>query len=181
MTINELTFVPRGIYAESLKTVIPAFTPRQSVFFMPMAWTRAENNQYQPKLCIAAFSESTPLSFLVALLKKAIQMTTLSDTYDAYVKLRQILKDHNNDDSPFNSDTDKAMCAVCEATNSLETAIAYFPLEEKSDRKIKLTILKKTITEIAEDNNGKIDLDQLTPRAREQLAITLQLIKEQKQ
>lgn len=61
-------------YDESLKTVTTAFTPRQSVFFMPMAWTRAENIQYQPKQLVTAFSESTPLSFLVAILKKVTKM-----------------------------------------------------------------------------------------------------------
>lgn len=91
MTINELTFAPRGNYAESLKTVTTAFTPRQSVFFMPMAWTRAGNTQYRPEQLVTAFSESTPLSFLVAILKKVTKMTILSDTYDVYNDLRQIL------------------------------------------------------------------------------------------
>lgn len=65
-----LTFETGGNYAESLKTVTTAFTPRQSVFFMPMAWTRAGNTQYRPEQLVTAFSESTPLSFLVAILKK---------------------------------------------------------------------------------------------------------------
>lgn len=69
-----LTTESRYDYDESLKTITPAFTPRQSVFFMPMAWTRAENIQYQPKHVLFAFSESTPLSFLTALLRKITQM-----------------------------------------------------------------------------------------------------------
>lgn len=64
MKKNYLTRESFGKYAEGLKTVIPAFAPRQSVFFMPMAWMRAENIQYQPKHCITAFSESTPLLIL---------------------------------------------------------------------------------------------------------------------
>lgn len=73
---KELTNTSKGRYSESLKTAITAFAPRQSVFFMPMAWMRAENNQYQPKLLIAAFSESTPLLILNGdFLKKAIKMT----------------------------------------------------------------------------------------------------------
>mgnify|MGYP002520936641 CR=1 FL=1 len=70
-----LTFDFNSGYTGSLKTVITAFAPRQRVFFMPMAWMRAENNQYQPKHLITAFSESTPLSFLTAFLKKVIKMT----------------------------------------------------------------------------------------------------------
>lgn len=165
-----------GNYAESLKTAKAAFTPRQSVFFMPMAWTRVGNIQYRPEPSLAAFSESTPLSFLAALLKQVTKMTTLSDTYGAYVQLRQILKNYAS--SSYDMETDEGLSAVCAALNSLETAIAYIPMEDKSDRKIKLEILKKTITDIAEDNDGKIDLDKLPPRSREQLAMTLQLIKE---
>ena len=52
-------------YTESLKTTYAAFTPRQSVFFMPfMAWMRAGNIQYRPKHSYVAFSESTPLLIL---------------------------------------------------------------------------------------------------------------------
>ncbi len=70
-----LTTNPIYDYDESLKTVITAFTPRQRVFFMPMAWTRAENNQYQPKHLITAFSESMPLLILNGkFLKKVIKM-----------------------------------------------------------------------------------------------------------
>lgn len=71
---KELTNESDGIYTEGLKTVIPAFTPRQSVFFMPMARMRAENNQYQPSLYYS-FSESLPLLILRAFSKKVIQMT----------------------------------------------------------------------------------------------------------
>lgn len=177
MKINRLTFKLRRNYAESLKTTKPAFTPRQSVFFIPMAWMRAENIQYQPKLCLVAFSESTPLLILNGdFLRKTKQMTTLSEVYGVYTNLRQILKLINKKNDT--KDADNASVSVCQALCSLESAMAYLPLEDKADRRIKLNLLQKTITEIAEDNNGKIDLDLLTPRAREQLAITLQLIKE---
>ena len=72
-----LTLQSRYSYTGSLKTITPAFTPRQRVFFMPfLAWTRAENNQYQPKHCVIAFSESTPLLILNGeFLRKITQMT----------------------------------------------------------------------------------------------------------
>ena len=44
-----LTLGTAGNYAESLKTAKAAFTPRQSVFFMPMAWMRVGNIQYRPE------------------------------------------------------------------------------------------------------------------------------------
>lgn len=88
-----LTLGTAGNYAESLKTAKAAFTPRQSVFFMPMAWMRVGNIQYRPEPSLAAFSESTPL--FCGILRRLKKMTTLSDTYDAYVKLRQILNNIN--------------------------------------------------------------------------------------
>lgn len=71
-----LTFELNSGYAESLKLVIPAFAPvRFAIFlYLPMARTRAENNQYQPSLYYS-FSESSPLSYLAVLSKKVIQMT----------------------------------------------------------------------------------------------------------
>lgn len=169
-----LTLGTAGNYTESLKTVTTAFTPRQSVFFMPMAWMRVGNIQYRPEQLVTAFSESTPL--FCGITKKVTKMTTLSETYDAYVKLRQILKNYTS--SSYDMETDEGLSAVCAALNSLETAIAYIPMEDKSDRKIKLEILKKTITDIAEDNDGRIDLDKLPPRSREQLTMVLQLMGE---
>lgn len=71
-----LTTESRCEYTGSLKTEHTAFTPRQRVFFMPMAWMRAENTQYQPKPLCSAFSESTPLLILNGdLLKKEHKMT----------------------------------------------------------------------------------------------------------
>lgn len=71
-----LTFELNSGYTESLKLVIPAFAPvRFAIFlYLPMARTRAENNQYQPSLYYS-FSESSPLSYLAVLSKKVIQMT----------------------------------------------------------------------------------------------------------
>lgn len=103
-------------------------------------------------------------------------MTTLSEVYGVYTNLRRIFNSYNPEN--YDKDTEEANIAMCGALCKLETAMAYLPVEDKADRRIKLNLLKKTITEIAEDNNGKIDLDQLTPLAREQLAMTLQLIKE---
>ncbi len=77
-----LTTMFNPSYTESLKTITPAFTPRQRVFFMPMAWMRAENTQYQPKHCVIAFSESTPLLILRAFLRKITQMTNSISIYN---------------------------------------------------------------------------------------------------
>lgn len=51
-------------YPESLKTTNTVSTPRQRVFFMPMAWMRAGNTQYRPEHLLVAFSESMPLLIL---------------------------------------------------------------------------------------------------------------------
>ena len=73
---NMLTTESRYEYTGSLKTTNTAFTPRQRVFFMPMAWMRAGNTQYQPKHLLVAFSESTPLLILNGdLLRKTNKMT----------------------------------------------------------------------------------------------------------
>ena len=71
-----LTIQSEHRYTGSLKTTNTAFTPRQRVFFMPMAWMRAGNTQYQPKHLLVAFSESTPLLILNGdLLRKTNKMT----------------------------------------------------------------------------------------------------------
>lgn len=176
MKINRLTFNLRRNYAESLKTVTTAFTPRQSVFFMPMAWMRVGNIQYRPEQLVTAFSESTPLSFLAALLKKVTKMTTLSEVYGVYTNLRQIFNSYNPEN--YDKDTEEANTALCSAMNELEAAMAYIPMEDKSDRKLKLKLLKQSLSLAAERADGTIDLDNLSAAAREQLAMTLQLIKE---
>ena len=171
-----LTFETGGNYAESLKTVTTAFTPRQSVFFMPMAWTRAGNTQYRPEQLVTAFSESTPLSFLVAILKKVTKMTILSDTYGVYTNLRQIFNSYNPEN--YDKDTEEVNTAMCGALCELEIAMAYLPIEDKADRKLKLKLLKQSLSLAAERADGTIDLDNLSATAREQLTMALQLIKE---
>lgn len=104
-------------------------------------------------------------------------MTILSDTYSVYNDLRQILNRIIKKPEYTAVDED-AEDEICTAINSLASAMAYLPLEDMSDRKIKIQILKKTITEEAEDHDGNIDIDRLTPCAREQLAMVEQLIKE---
>ena len=171
-----LTFETGGNYAESLKIVNTAFTPRQSVFFMPMAWTRAGNTQYRPEQLLTVFSESTPLSFLVAILKKVNKMTILSDTYGVYTNLRQIFNSYNPEN--YDKDTEEVNTAMCGALCELETAMAYLPIEDKADRKLKLKLLKQSLSLAAERADGMIDLDNLSATAREQLTMALQLIKE---
>lgn len=174
MTINELTFAPRGNYAESLKTAKAAFTPRQSVFFMPMAWMRAGNTQYRPKPSLAAFSESTPL--FCGILRRLKKMTTLSEVYGVYTNLRRIFNSYNPEN--YDKDTEEVNTAMCGALCELETAMAYLPIEDKADRKLKLKLLKQSLSLAAERADGTIDLDNLSATAREQLTMALQLIKE---
>ena len=167
-----LTLGTAGNYAESLKTTLPAFTPRQSVFFMPMAWMRVGNIQYRPEPSLAAFSESTPL--FCGILRRLKKMTTLSDTYDAYVKLRQILNNINQKPD----EAERAADAVCAAMCSLETACAYIPMKEKEDRRIKFALLKSNLTAHTEDFNNIIHPEELTDREKEALTMVEQLMKE---
>lgn len=164
-----LTLNKKGCYSESLKTANTAFTPRQSVFFMPMSWTRAENNQYQPKHLLAAFSESTTLSYLTAILKKANKMTNLSNIYGVYAKLNKILKNVQ-----FKED-DKVSEAVCDAINALETALSICSIKNIEDKKIKLEMLKKAILRNATDFYGNILENEINPFEQEQLTIINQL------
>lgn len=64
-------------YVESLKTFNTAFAPvRYAIFlYLPIWRMRAENNQYQPKLLLKAFSESATSQICVALLRKFNKMT----------------------------------------------------------------------------------------------------------
>lgn len=150
-----LTLGTAGNYAESLKTTLPAFTPRQSVFFMPMAWMRAENIQYQ---------------------RKTLQRTTLSEVYGVYTNLRQIFNSYNPEN--YDKDTEEANTALCGAMNELEAAMAYIKIEGRSDRKLKLKLLKQSLSLAAERADGTIDLDNLSAAAREQLTMVLQLMEE---
>lgn len=150
-----LTLGTAGNYAESLKTTLPAFTPRQSVFFMPMAWMRAENIQYQ---------------------RKTLQRTTLSEVYGVYTNLRQIFNSYNPEN--YDKDTEEANTALCGAMNELEAAMAYIKIEGRSDRKLKLKLLKQSLSLAAERADGTIDLDNLSAAAREQLTMVLQLMGE---
>lgn len=169
-----LTLGTAGNYAESLKTEHTAFTPRQSVFFMPMAWMRVGNIQYRPEPLCSAFSESTPL--FCGITKKEHKMTTLSDTYDAYVKLRQILNNINQKPD----EAERAADAVCAAMCSLETACAYIPMTEKEDRRIKFALLKSNLTAHTEDFNNIIHPEELTDREKEALTMVEQLMREEK-
>lgn len=149
-----LTNEHAGRYGESLKTVKAAFTPRQSVFFMPMAWTRAENNQYQPKLSLTAFSESTPLSFSTAISKKVKDMisatqSTLQQLYGFYQSMR-----NNWYEGKYNLEQENAYLAVYSA---LEEALLKLPIQTEADRKVKLQYLKNVIGVSIEDANFKYD------------------------
>lgn len=152
-----LTNEHAGRYGESLKLVTPAFTPRQSVFFMPMVRMRAENNQYQPSLCYN-FSESVPLSFLTAISKMVTQMistintttqSTLQQLYGFYQSMR-----NNWYDGKYNLEQENAYLAVYSA---LEEALLKLPIQTEADRKVKLQYLKNVIGVSIEDANFKHD------------------------
>lgn len=146
-------------YAESLKTVNTAFTPRQSVFFMPMARTRAENNQYQPKHLFTAFSESAPLSYLTAkILKKVNKMTNtvISALWQSY----QALKSIKTVDDRVHSE--EAVDAVFYAMEAVETAISKCTAETPEDKAIKISLLKDLFMFDHIDINSGLEKNQLT-------------------
>lgn len=101
-------------------------------------------------------------------------MTTLNEVYGVYTNLRKILNKVNIQTANGN----KASDAICAALCDLESAMAYLPMEDTSDRKIKTILLKQSIMLAAEDANGAIDLDNLSDFQREQLNMTLELLKE---
>lgn len=171
-----LTFAPRGNYAESLNDTY-GFRTRQicDIFVSLCGWMRAENNQYQPAF-MYRLSESTLYSFLKGISKRIHKMTILSDTYGVYTNLRQIFNSYNPEN--YDKDTEEVNTAMCGALCELETAMAYLPIEDKADRKLKLKLLKQSLSLAAERADGTIDLDNLSATAREQLTMALQLIKE---
>jgi Rha family phage regulatory protein len=76
---NMLTFAFQKGYSGSLKTANTASAPRQRVFFISVFYgrMRAENNQYQPKHLLAAFSESAHCSVSAGILRKVYKMNAL--------------------------------------------------------------------------------------------------------
>lgn len=169
-----LTFETGGNYAESLKTVTTAFTPRQSVFFMPMAWTRAGNTQYRPEQLVTAFSESTPLSFLVAILKKVTKMTntnesTLQSLYRYYSEIKSTWYK-----GKYTIDQEDIYAAVFSA---IEKALIKLPMQTPEDRKIKIAMLKNMVLFACETNDG-YDLSAAPNMERESLELIEQLMKE---
>lgn len=132
-------------YTESLKTVNTAFTPRQSVFFMPMARTRAENNQYQPKHLFTAFSESAPLSYLTAkILKKVNNMTNtliqkIHNQYNYIYSLLDDAKEYQEEEKCF------------EILFAMDTAIATLPARNEEDKQIKYKFMLDKILSSGDD------------------------------
>lgn len=122
------------------------------------------------KTAKAAF---TPRQSVFLRLKK---MTTLSEVYGVYTNLRQIFNSYNPEN--YDEDTEEANTALCGAMNELEAAMAYIKIEDRSDRKLKLKLLKQSLSLAAERADGTIDLDNLSATAREQLTMVLQLMKE---
>lgn len=116
-------------YTESLKTVSTAFTPRQRVFFMPMAWTRAENKQYQPEHLLTAFSESTPLLILRAFLKKVSTMTKYQIAEEA---INQIFKTRNALQILLENSFNLGIQKECEQINKKLATLSIDILDAKS-------------------------------------------------
>ncbi len=153
-----LTIQKMAEYTESLKLVIPAFAPvRYAIFlYLPMARTRAENNQYQPSLYYS-FSESSPLSYLAVLSKKVIQMTntiintTESTLQSLYRYYSEMAKTWYKGNYTIDQET-----IYGEVFNTLENALIKLPIQGPEDRKIKLALLQDIIKSPLLDNNNQI-------------------------
>lgn len=100
-------------------------------------------------------------------------MTALSDTYNAYINLKNYLKklNQNLDTSEKEILSDRVCAAICE----LETVCAYIPIENKNDKQIKFTLLKKNLLARTEDNESVFHSDELTDCEREALMMAEQL------
>lgn len=185
MKINHLTSIfPYAIYQGRAKhsNISGIFAPdRFGNFFMSDLVGSAENTtgDLPNNLACSYVTCLAPdtLRFKGTFKQGHKKMTTINDISGVYANLRQILKKLNQQPG-FDSDVDEAESAICNAINALETAIAYLPMEDSADKKIKLSVLKKTITELCEDANGELHLEDLNEVQRAQLAICLQLIKE---
>lgn len=140
----------------------------------PLTLGTAGNYAESLKTAKAAFSESTPL--FCGILRRLTKMTTLSEVYGVYTNLRQIFNSYNPEN--YDKDTEKANTALCGAMNELEAAMAYIKIEGGSDRKLKLKLLKQSLSLAAERADGTIDSDNLSAAAREQLTMVLQLMGE---
>ena len=155
-----LTLRSGMFYAESLKTTNTAFTPRQCVFFMPMAWMRAGNIQYRPKHLLVAFSESTPLLILNGdFLRKTNKMTntiinttesTLQSLYRYYSEIKSTWYKGN-----YTIEQEDVYCTVF---NALEDALVKLPPQCLEDRKIKYEMIKDVLT-----NDGDLSVKEMSP------------------
>lgn len=100
-------------------------------------------------------------------------MTALSDTYNAYINLKNYLNklNQNLDTHEKEELSDKICVAICE----LETVCAYIPVEDKNDKQIKFTLLKNNLLAHTEDCESVFHPDNLTDREREALMMAEQL------
>lgn len=176
-----LTNESEMFYAESLKTSNTAFAPVRFAIFLysPMAWMRAENNQYQPKLLFEAFSESTPLLILNGdILRKIKQMTntiitttesTLQSLYRYYSEMKSTWYK-----GKYTIEQENVYFVVFAA---LEDAIQALPIQCKEDRKVKFNLLKDRICFPIETNEG-VDFSKGGGFERESLDLIEQLAAE---
>lgn len=148
---NMLTFAFQKGYSGSLKTANTASAPRQRVFFISVFYgrMRAENNQYQPKHLLAAFSESAHCSVSAGILKKANKMKISTETtiqslnrYYEEMKTTWYKGDYTIEQEEFYN----------VAFNAIFDAIINLPPQCEEDRQIKLKIIADIIT-----NEGDID------------------------
>nr|DAL93363.1 MAG TPA: hypothetical protein [Caudoviricetes sp.] len=143
-----LTSESRYRYTGSLKTEHTAFnTPSACIFYAPLAWMRAENNQYQPKPLCSAFSESTPLLILKGdLLKKEHKMINAISvfTFKSTPIRTQIIDNH----------IWFCLIDVCDSLNLRRGSKVVDRLEETGVRKTSLSYTSgaKEVTFINEPN-----------------------------
>lgn len=171
-----LTNKPAAVYAESLKNFQHGFRTRQICdFFVFANWRmRAENNQYQPKLLLKAFSESATSQICVALLRKFNKMTntiesTLQSLYRYYGEMKSTW--YKGD---YTMDQEDVYSSVFLA---LQDALIKLPIQTPEDRKIKLAMLKNMVLFPCETNNG-VDLSSAPNMERESLELIDQLAAE---
>lgn len=176
MCILMLTNSLAGNYAESLKLIARLSHPSDLRFFCnTYGQSIAGNTLNTGRAFVISFSEAAHTHFFVGLLKRITKMTTLNGVYGVYVKLRQIFSGYNPKN--HDKDTKEANTALCGALCELESAMAYIGIEDRSDRKLKLKLLKQSLSLATERADGTIDWDNLPADAREQLTMVLQLIK----
>lgn len=104
-------------------------------------------------------------------------MSKLTELYNQYKTLKLFLDNINklpgaeNVNAPLGQVSD----AICEATVCLESAMAYLPIEESGDKKIKLEFIKYNVAFDGLDAQGNIHFDKLSKNSQETYTMIEQL------